>query len=114
MTVRWNMFHGDVLYCDCTSSEPDKQFKAMSWLIRKHPEWTVDPDAKIFFWHRPPYAMMIFGKLMKLLVKCQLIFYRARRTINILSALMLFQKINVRPNPRIKINFYIFYFAPKN
>ena len=55
MTVRWNLEPGDVLYCDCTSSEPEKQFKAMSWLIRKHPEWTVDPKTKIFFWHRPPY-----------------------------------------------------------
>ena len=56
MTVRWSLHPGDVLYCDCTSSEPDKQFKAMSWLIRKHPEWAIDPEARIFFWHRPPYA----------------------------------------------------------
>ena len=56
MTVRWSLHPGDVLYCDCTSSEPDKQFKAMSWLIRKHPEWAIDPKAKVFFWHRPPYA----------------------------------------------------------
>jgi hypothetical protein len=56
MTVRWSLHPGDVLYCDCTSSEPDKQFKAMSWLIRKHPEWAIDPEAKVFFWHRPPYA----------------------------------------------------------
>ena len=49
MTVRWSLHPGDVLYCDCTSSEPDKQFKAMSWLIRKHPEWAIDPEARIFF-----------------------------------------------------------------
>ena len=56
MTIRWNLLPGDVLYCDCTSSEPDKQFTAMSWLIRKHPEWVTDREQKIFFWHRPPYA----------------------------------------------------------
>ena len=56
MIVRWNLLPGDVLYCDCTSSKPEKQYKAMSWLIRKHPEWTVDEKEKIFFWHRPPYA----------------------------------------------------------
>ena len=56
MTIRWNLLPGDVLYCDCTSSEPDKQFTAMSWLIRKHPEWITDREQKIFFWHRPPYA----------------------------------------------------------
>ena len=56
MTLRWNLHPGDVLYLDNTSSEPDKQFRAVGWLLRKHPEWTVDPDEKIFFWHRPPYA----------------------------------------------------------
>ena len=56
MTLRWNLHPGDCLYLDNTSSEPDKQFRAVGWLLRKHPEWTVDKEAKIYFWHRPPYA----------------------------------------------------------
>ena len=56
MTLRWNLEPGDVLYLDNTSAEPDKQFRAVGWLLRKHPEWSVDKEAKIYFWHRPPYA----------------------------------------------------------
>tara|TARA_R100000353_G_scaffold133721_1_gene94801 strand:+ start:563 stop:1135 length:573 start_codon:yes stop_codon:yes gene_type:complete len=56
MTLRWNLHPGDCLYLDNTSSEPDKQFRAVGWLLRKHPEWTVDKEAKIYFWHRPPYS----------------------------------------------------------
>ena len=47
---------GDVLYCDCTSSKPEQQFKVGHRFVKNHPVWTIDYDKKVFFWHRPPYS----------------------------------------------------------
>ena len=56
LKLRWILEPGDVLYCDCTSFKPDKQFSAGIRWHKRHPEWTIDYDKKIFFWHRPPHA----------------------------------------------------------
>ena len=56
LKLRWNVYPGDVLFIDCTSGLPSKQFKAFSRWHRYHPEWTIDYEKKIFFWHRPPHA----------------------------------------------------------
>ena len=55
LRLRWVLAPGDVLVIDSTSGNPAKQFNAFSWWRRYHPEWTVNEDAKEFFWHRPPY-----------------------------------------------------------
>ena len=56
LKLRWNIYPGDVLFIDCTSGLPSKQFRAFSRWHRYHPEWTIDYVNKIFFWHRPPHA----------------------------------------------------------
>ena len=55
LKLRWMLQPGDVLYCDSTSLKADKQYNAgMRW-HKKYPEWAIDKENKIFFWHRPPY-----------------------------------------------------------
>jgi len=56
LKMRWILQPGDVLYCDCTSLKPNAQFTAGIRWHRNHPDWTIDYDKKIFFWHRPPYS----------------------------------------------------------
>jgi len=56
LKLRWIIQPGDVIFLDCTSGDPERQFKAWKRWHRYHPEWTIDYDKKIFFWHRPPYA----------------------------------------------------------
>ena len=56
LRLRWVLHPGDVLYCDCTALKNEKQFNAGLRFIRNHPDWTIDHDEKIFFWHRPPYS----------------------------------------------------------
>ena len=53
---RWNLEPGDCLFIDCTSIEVEKQFHAFSRWLRYHPDWEVDFNGKVFWWHRPPYA----------------------------------------------------------
>jgi len=55
LKLRWNIEPGDVICLDCTSKEPEKQFRTWMRWTKKHPEWTVDFQEKKFFWHRPPY-----------------------------------------------------------
>jgi hypothetical protein len=57
LKLRWNIEPGDVICLDCTSGNPEKQFKTwMRWApSKKHPEWLVDFQEKKFFWYRPPY-----------------------------------------------------------
>ena len=57
LKLRWNIEPGDIICLDCTSKDPEKQFRTwMRWApSKKHPEWTVDFQEKRFFWHRPPY-----------------------------------------------------------
>ena len=56
LKLRWIVNPGDVIFLDCTSGDPERQFKAWSRWHRYHPEWTIDHEKKIFFWHRPPHA----------------------------------------------------------
>ena len=56
LKLRWLIEPGDVLYCDCTSSKPEQQFKVGHRFVKNHPVWTIDYDKKVFFWHRPPYS----------------------------------------------------------
>ena len=56
LKLRWILEPGDVFYCDCTSFKPEQQFKIGLRFVRNHPDWAIDHDKKIFFWHRPPYA----------------------------------------------------------
>ena len=56
LKLRWILEPGDVFYCDCTSYKPEQQFKIGLRFVRKHPDWAIDYDKRIFFWHRPPYS----------------------------------------------------------
>ena len=56
LKLRWILEPGDVFYCDCTSYKPEQQFKIGLRFVRNHPDWAIDYDKRIFFWHRPPYS----------------------------------------------------------
>ena len=56
LKLRWIVEPGDVIFLDCTSGDPERQFKAWSRWHKYHPEWTIDYENKIFFWHRPPQS----------------------------------------------------------
>jgi len=53
--LRWALQPGDVLVGDCTSSNPEKQFRSYWYWLRRHPEWVIDFEEKKIFWYRPPY-----------------------------------------------------------
>jgi len=57
LKLRWFIEPGDALFIDCTSGNPERQFKiSQHWLGSKsHPEWIIDYENKKFFWYRPPY-----------------------------------------------------------
>ena len=55
LDLRWTLPPGDLLKIDCTSKEPEKQFRSYWYWLRKHPEWRIDRDTKTIFWYRPPY-----------------------------------------------------------
>ena len=55
LKLRWAIQPGDVLMIDCTSKDPEKQFRAYWYWLKKHPEWVVDFEKKEIFWYRPPY-----------------------------------------------------------
>jgi len=56
LQLRWNIPSGDAIVLDCTSKEPERQFKVWSRWHRYHPEWIIDSDRMEFYWYRPPYA----------------------------------------------------------
>ena len=56
LKLRWILEPGDVFYCDCTSFKPKQQFKIGLRFVKNHPDWAIDYDKRIFFWHRPPYS----------------------------------------------------------
>lgn len=56
LKMRWIVQPGDVVILDCTSGDPDRQFKAWSRWHRYHPEWLINYESKEFLWHRPPHA----------------------------------------------------------
>ena len=55
LRMRWLIPPGDAIVLDCTSGDPDRQFRAWSRWHRYHPEWIIDFNSKEFYWYRPPY-----------------------------------------------------------
>jgi len=55
LQMRWIIPPGDLIVLDCTSGNPEQQFKAWSRWHRNHPEWLINFEEKKFFWYRPPY-----------------------------------------------------------
>ncbi len=56
LRLRWRIEPGDVMILDCTSGDPERQFRAWSRWHRHHPEWNINYEKREFYWHRPPYA----------------------------------------------------------
>ena len=56
LRLRWCIEPGDCIALDCTSGDPDRQFRAWSRWHKYHPEWIIDYENKEFLWHRPPYG----------------------------------------------------------
>ena len=56
LDLRWILHPGDCYRIDCTSGEPEKQFRAYKYWHRNHPDILVDKERREFIWHRPPYA----------------------------------------------------------
>ena len=55
LDMRWRIPPGDSIILDCTSGDPERQFKTWKHWHRHHPEWTIDEVKKEFYWTRPPY-----------------------------------------------------------
>ena len=53
LRLRWSIPTGDTIFLDCTSADPDKQFKTWSRWRRWHPDWFVNEHLKEFYWTRP-------------------------------------------------------------
>lgn len=53
--IRWSIEPGDCLVLDCTSKDPEKQFRVWCRWLKNNPEWSIDPERKEFLWYRPPY-----------------------------------------------------------
>lgn len=56
LQLRWNIQPGDAIVLDCTSGNPEQQFRAWTRWVRHHPEWVTDKEELKFYWFRPPYA----------------------------------------------------------
>ena len=56
LRLRWALEPGDAMLLDCTSGDPERQFRAWLRWVRQHPEWIIDYEKREFFWYRPPYA----------------------------------------------------------
>ncbi|NBX49664.1 hypothetical protein EBT25_06910, partial [bacterium] len=41
LDLRWHIPPGDALVIDCTSGDPEKQFRAFSWWHRQHTDWII-------------------------------------------------------------------------
>tara|TARA_Y100000015_G_scaffold43093_1_gene52194 strand:- start:943 stop:1563 length:621 start_codon:yes stop_codon:yes gene_type:complete len=54
--LRWVIEPGDCVLLDCTSGDPDRQFRAWQRWQRRYDDWVIDHERKEFYWHRPPYA----------------------------------------------------------
>ena len=55
LKLRWKIPPGDAIILDCTSGEPNKQFRAWLRWQKKHPDIFINEKDKEFVWHRPPY-----------------------------------------------------------
>ncbi len=53
LRLRWQIPAGDTIFIDCTSANPDKQYKTFSRWRRWHPDWYVSSDLKEFYWTKP-------------------------------------------------------------
>lgn len=67
LRLRWQIEPGDSIVLDCTSANPEKQFKAWQCFHHKHPEWIIEPIKKEFYWTRPPYKTDPVWKLGKII-----------------------------------------------
>lgn len=61
LLLRWAIRPGDALQLDCTSREPEKQFKAWKRWRKYHPDIYIDEERKLFIWIRPPYEDLEFS-----------------------------------------------------
>ena len=53
LRLRWLIPAGDTIFIDCTSANPEKQWKTFSRWRRWHPDWFVNEHLKEFYWTRP-------------------------------------------------------------
>jgi len=67
LLLRWNIAPGDAVVLDCTSADPERQFRAWKRWHRHHQDWVIDYQEKKFFWYRPPYPDDELHKLFKIL-----------------------------------------------
>ena len=70
LRLRWQIEPGDTLVIDCTSADPDRQFKVWKYFCRKRKEWLVDEEKKEFYWTRPPYPSDQHWKLGTIIPQC--------------------------------------------
>ena len=67
LEMRWQIPPGDSIVLDCTSGDPERQFKTWCRWRRDHPEWTVNEELKEFYWTRPPYGDDVVWKVGKII-----------------------------------------------
>jgi hypothetical protein len=53
LRLRWLIPAGDTIFIDCTSADPEKQWKTFSRWRRWHPDWFVNEHLKEFYWTKP-------------------------------------------------------------
>ena len=53
LKLRWMIPAGDTIFIDCTSADPEKQWKTFSRWRRWHPDWFVNEQLKEFYWTKP-------------------------------------------------------------
>lgn len=72
LVMRWNIAPGDAIVLDCTSANPEKQFRAWQHWHKHHQDWVIDYERKEFFWYRPPYVDDIAYQLFRVVPKTPL------------------------------------------
>ena len=55
LRFRWEIDPGDVVRIDCTSGQPEKQYRVLSRWFKKYPDIVADPVKLEYYWYRPPY-----------------------------------------------------------
>jgi len=53
LRLRWLIPAGDTIFIDCTSADPEKQWKTFSRWRRWHPDWYVSTNLREFYWTKP-------------------------------------------------------------
>ena len=53
LRLRWLIPAGDTIFIDCTSADPDKQWRTFSRWRRWHPDWYVSTNLREFYWTKP-------------------------------------------------------------